>query len=307
MVVGDLCLTRLVEDKMSDNFKALPDLLPNIKFNSKAQEQFASARGVVFEHWSAIPSPIGLKDRGDYRRSEALDTVSENGFIYKKVGEFVGTIVSNGHGHSFSGPSEGGIYDKSTARIIIPKFYKNCPDKEISLLPGDRVYAKDIELKVENYQRAEYNPNGSDYLQFPAKCVNRLVDSRGIEYEEGRQFKIDKDGNISWMPGQDSPGIDPDTGRGRVYSVRYKYVAFWYIQQLINEVRITNTEGAETPDRMPYHAVIQREYVYHSKNRGSEQNTPKEQKESPRNQEEVVENIDPESPQVHVDVKNFTE
>lgn len=292
---------------MSDNFKALPDLIPNIKFNSKAQEQFANARGVVFEHWSAIPSPIGLKDRGDYRRSEALDTISENGFIYKKVGEFVGTIVSNSHSHNFGGPAEGGIYDNSTARIIIPKFYKNCPDKEISLLPGDRVYAKDIELKVENYQRAEYNPDGADYLQFPAKCVNQLVDSRGIEYTEGREFKINKDGNITWIPGKENPGIDVDTGRGRIYSIRYKYVAFWYIQQLINEVRITNTEGSETPDRMPYHAVIQREYVYHNKNRGSKQNTTEKQEKEPRVQEEVVETTEPNGPQVKVDIRNFSE
>lgn len=293
---------------MSDNFKALPDLIPNIKFNSKAQEQFANARGVVFEHWSAIPSPIGLKDRGDYRRSESLDTVSENGFIYKKMGEFVGTIVSNNHTHQFGGAAEGGIYDNSTARVVIPKFYRDQDGREISLLPGDRVYAKDIELKVENYQRAEFNPDGSDYLQFPAKCVSQIMDSLGREYEEGRQFKINKHGNIQWIAGKDNPGIDPDTGRGRIYSVRYKYVAFWYVQQLINEVRITNTEGAETPDRMPYHAVIQREYVYHSKNRGDEKNTKKEAKEKEsRVQEEPVQEIEPNVPQVKVDIRNFSE
>ena len=44
---------------ISDDFD-----FPEIKFNLDAQEKFAKSRGVVFEHFAAIPSPIGLKDRG---------------------------------------------------------------------------------------------------------------------------------------------------------------------------------------------------------------------------------------------------
>lgn len=288
--------------------KAINGVLPEVKFNMDAQEQFARSRGVVFEHWAAIPSPIGKKDRGDYRRPDVLDTVSENGFIYKKVGEFIGTILGNSKSNQY-GPADGGIYDNSTGRIVIPKYYEcteNKKKKEISLLPGDRIYAKDIELNIENYQQAQYSAKNVDYLQFPAKCVSTLIDSNNVEYKEGVHFKITKDGNIKWYAGKKNPGIDPETGKGRIYSVRYEYNAFWYIQQLVNEIRITNEDGADTPTRMPYHAVIQREYVYHNKNRGDEAEIP-QREETPRTNPEPEEKLPTDEPQVRVDIRNFTE
>lgn len=288
--------------------KALPDMIPDIKFNLEAQEQFAQDKGIIFTHWAAIPSPIGLKDRGDYRRPDALDTVAENGFIYKKVGEFTATIIGNSRQNKY-GPAEGGIYDDSTARIVIPKYYnsKSSKKKEISLLPGDRIYAKNIEVKVDNYQRAEFTPESTDVLQFPAICVKHLVDSRNIEYTEGKDFKVSKAGNIQWISGGKSPGIDPETGKGRPYGIRYTYLAFWYIQSLINEVRITNTNSSSEPARLPYHAVIQREYVYHNKNRGDEKQVKTSKDNTERTNEKPREDIQPNKPQVKVNIKNFTE
>ena len=147
---------------MSDRKKVLPDNMPNIGFNTEAQEKFAKDHGIIFTHWVAIPSPIGIKDRGDYRRPDSLDTMSSNGFIYKKVGEFTGTILGNSRSNQY----DDGIYDNSTARLVIPKFY-NCGKKEIAFLPGDRIYAKDMDLSVSNYQRVDYNPKSADFLQFP--------------------------------------------------------------------------------------------------------------------------------------------
>lgn len=297
---------------MSENkkVKAIPEDTPflEVKFNLETQEAFAKSRGVTFVHWAAMPSPIGLKDRGDYRRPDSLDTIAENGFIYKKIGEFVGTIVGNSKSHQIGGAAEGGIYDNSTARIVIPKTYdKACTKKtDISLLPGDRIYAKDIILKVDNYQRASYNPKGSDYLQFPAICVDFLEDSNGNEYEQNKHFNIDKNGNINWIIGKNNPGIDPETGKGRVYSIRYTYNAYWYIQHLINEIRTTNTNTADEPARLPYHAVIQREYVYHSKVRGDAQNSNTETF-TERTAPEPTEKLDDNSPQVRVDIRNFSD
>ncbi|HUV84076.1 MAG TPA: hypothetical protein VMV86_00110 [Methanosarcinales archaeon] len=292
---------------MSDKPKALPDILPDIKFNLKAQEQFAKDKGVIFIHWAAIPSPIGLKDRGDYRRPDSLDTISENGFLYEKVGEFTGTIIGNNHSNQY-GAAEGGIYDNSTARIVIPKFYndkKPSNKKEISLLPGDRIYAKGIEIKVDNYQKAEYTPENTDVLQFPALCVSQLTDSSNKKYIQGRHFKVSKAGNIQWIPGKENPGIDLETGKGRIYGIRYTYLAFWYIQSLINEVRITNTNTSEEPARLPYHAVIQREYVYHNKNRGDAKDTNVKKSHTERTNEKPTESTEPNQPQVRVDLKNF--
>jgi hypothetical protein len=292
---------------MSNRVKVLPNIIPNIGFNTIAQEQFAKDKGIVFEHFAAIPSPIGLKDRGDYRRSDTLDTVSENGFIYKKVGEFTATIVSNGKSNQ---QMEGGIFDNSTARLVLPKFYNdNCPSntKEISLLPGDRVYTKRIELKVDNYQRAEFGVNHSDFLQFPAKCVSYLMDSRGIEYTYGREFKIDSNGNIEWIQGQNNPGIELSTGKGRVYSIRYTYLAFWYVSQLINEIRVTN-DGNGNPVRLPYQVTIQREYVYHNRTRGNTKNiTSGAQQPTNRTNEKPSESLDPNKYDVQVDISKFEE
>jgi len=286
---------------MSDRINVLPLEIPNIGFTMEAQEQFTLEKGIVFEHFAAIPSTIGQIDRGDLRRPDTLDTLSENGFIYRKVGEFVGTMVGNSKQH---GHVEGGILDTSTARLVLPKHYnKDCGDgKEIAMLPGDRIYAKACEIRVPNYQKVEYKPKHSDFLQFPAKEVSMLQDSKGIDYVEGRHFKIDSGGNIEWIDGQKNPGIDPETGKGRLYGIRYTYLAFWYIQQLLNEVRMTNLGDSSQPTRLPQHVMVQREYVYHNRVKPAVENKNTETK---RTQEPPTEVLDPNAYEVKVDMRNF--
>jgi hypothetical protein len=285
------------------------EALPQHSFNLSKQDQFIQGLGIKLVHYRAMPSPIGLKDRGEYRRSDALDTISENGMIYKECGEFTAVFLGNSKSNN---NLEGGIFDQSTARITLPRFYDadspSHPNEEINLAIGDRVYIKETEVKVINYQRVEYNPNHSDYLQFPALCVEFLMDSRGIEYNEGVHFKIDKNGNIQWKSGQKNPGIDPDTGKGRVYSIRYKYNAHWYIVSIPNEVRMTNiTEGdTRKPARMPYQAYIQREYVYHNKAR-TDQPDQNEKTETPRTIQEPTQSVPVDNYQVRVNISNFEE
>jgi signal peptidase I len=289
--------------------KVLPTLFPSsipaVKFNLTAQEGFVKGRGVIFEHWAAIPSPIGMKEKGDIRRPEMLDTVSSNGFIYKKVGEFTGVIVNNARKED---RIEGGIYDNSEARLVLPKFYNDrhpSKTKPILFVPGDRIYAKDIELKVDNYQRVEYNPNGVDYLQFPAKEVSFLIDSLNNEFICGINYSVDKDGNIVWMDGKKNPGVDPDTSKGRIYGIRYTYQAFWYVSRLLNEIRITNTATNEDPARMPYQVMIQREYVYHNQTKSQSTETIKECDKPSRENQAPIESIDTNKYDIQVDTKNF--
>lgn len=237
--------------------------IPDIGINLDSQDQFIQDRGVKLEHYSAIPSPIGLRDRGDYRRSDQYDSISSNGMIYKKTGCFLGVIVSNSKRKM---PTDGGVIDHSTARLILPRYYDN--GEEIHIAPGDRVFIKDLEVLVSNYQRMQYDPGNFDRAQFPIKCVEHLIDSRGIEYKEGVHFKI-QDGYIEWIDGRDNPGIDSETGKGRVYAIRYKYNAHWYITEIPNEVRVAQTigpNGEKTAQRMQYSAIIQREYVYYNQN-----------------------------------------
>ena len=240
-------------------FQATMDLAKN--------DDLITQRGVEFEHWVAIPSPIGLKDRGDYRRSDQYDTVTSNGMIYKLSGCFTAAIVSNSKKKA---PSQGGVFDYSTARLLVPRFYNDkgtADGEEIHLAPGDRVFIKDMEVLVSNYQRMQYNPGGLDRAQFPVSTVSHLIDSQNNEYKCGYHFKM-KDGHIKWIDGRDNPGIDSETGKGRIYSMRYKYNAHWYITDIPNEVRVIQStkDGERAPERMPYSAIIQREYIYYNQN-----------------------------------------
>ncbi|CAK0757670.1 hypothetical protein CCP1ISM_7690002 [Azospirillaceae bacterium] len=65
-----------------------------------------------------------------------------------------------------------------------------------------------------------------------------------------------------------------NTGKGRNYSIRYLYNAYYYIMALPHEIRITNVtrDGVRSPERMAMEAVVVREYLFHNQNRGSETN-----------------------------------
>lgn len=244
-----------------------------VSFDLAKQDQFVTSLGVDFSHYKAIPSPSGLKDRGDYRRSDGLDTISSNGMIYFKAGCFSATMVDNSKSQR---ASEGGTLDYSTSLLIMPRFYNKQGEQSngdrIYLAPGDRVYIADpnADVLVPNYQRMDFDPDNDNKPMFPICKLEFLEDSRGIVYQEGRDFEITSDGNIRWSPSGSSPGLDPDTKKGRVYSVRYLYKAFWYIVAIPKEVRVTNvtTGDIRAPERMSYHAVIQREYIYENTNRG---------------------------------------
>jgi hypothetical protein len=229
-------------------------------FNLDKMDQFVKSLSVTWEHFKGIPSPIGLKDKGSYRRDE-LDTKSSNGMIYTKAGEFSATMLG---ANSNKNPIDGGQFDSSMARLVLPRFYDST-EKRIYLSIGDRVYLKDVETLVVSTQFVQHNNNTLiDHLQYPAKCVDSLMDSSGKNYVYGYDFELTPCGKIKWT--KSNPGIDPDTGLGRVFSVRYMYQAHWYIQSLPNEVRVTQvtTNGVRKPERLPYHAVIVREYIYHN-------------------------------------------
>ncbi len=108
-----------------------------------------------------------------------------------------------------------------------------------------------------------HHVTGRDRISFPVLCVTDLVDSTGARYEEGVDFDVE-DGQIVWT-GARRPGIDPQTMKGRVCSVRYTYKPFWYVKNLIHEVRVAQIEdfeGNRHVERMPQSAVLQREYQF---------------------------------------------
>ena len=233
------------------------------------------------------------------------------------VGPVLLGLSGNGMGNS-KGRKEmdGGIMDASVGRITLPRFYDqdeggDSKGKRIYLCPGDRIYVKnrDIDTNVPNFHEMTFDPDRDNVTQFPVACVERLVDSRGVEYKQDTDFKITQEGNIRWLPGR-GPGIDPETGKGRVYSIRYLYTAHWYVVQLINEVRIGNvTEGNQRKEeRMPYHAQVVREYVYYNRQNTAKQADYKDPKEDKkRTHPEPSFDAKPNTPFVRVNMTDIEE
>lgn len=245
-------------------------------FDLDRMDSFVTSLGVEFLHYKVMPSPIGQNDRSDLRKNE-VDTISSNGNLYRLCGKFTATMTDNSKDRQ---RGEAGILDPSESRLVMPRFYndKDIADgKRIYVLPGDRIYVSNpnADVLVSNTQKMDFVSDSHNIPMFPiVELELPIVDSRNVEYKEGVDFKITKNGNICWLDGGRNPGIDPDTGKGRVYSVRYLYKAYWYITQLIKEVRVTNitTDGQRNPERMPYFVVVQREYMYHNQNKGDQIN-----------------------------------
>ena len=293
------------------------------RFAPQVQESFDLRRleiglstglGADFKHFKAMPSPIGKNDRGDYRRSDGVDTITSNGMLYTCAGVFTATMTDNAREQK---RSAGGVLDPSESRLVLPRFY-NVPGNStpatgdrIYLAPGDRIYYSDpnADDKVATYHEMDYQQGIDNIPIFPiCKLDGPIVDSRNRVYSCGVDFEVTAEGNISWLSGGQNPGIDPDTGKGRIYSVRYLYKAFYYIVGLPKEVRITNVTvgGVRGPERMPYHAVIVREYIFHNQNRGDKLNQNKSTT-SERATPVVEQSINPNKFIIPVDMSSFTE
>lgn len=276
-------------------------------FDLDRLDNFVTGLGVEYMHYKGIPSPIGQNDRGDYRRNDGVDTITSNGMIYKCAGKFTATMTDNSRDRK---RGEAGVLDPSESKLVMPRFYnKNtlADGDRIYLSPGDRIYVADplADVLVSNPQKMDYEPGVDNVPMFPIVQLEMpIIDSRNIEYAQGVDFCI-HDGNIRWMAGGKNPGIDPNTGKGRIYSIRYLYRSYWYITVLLKEVRVTNvtTDGLRSPERMPYHAIAVREYVFHNQNKGDKTNQLKS-KDPARVDKEPISDIGQDKSAILVDMSS---
>lgn len=259
-------------------------------FDLNKVDQFAKSLGTTFFHWKATPSPIGLNDRGDYRRNDT-DVMTSNGYIYNLAGKFTATLIGNQKDQKR--PSEGAVIDAAQGYLVLPRYYDGlnsesggdcdctgeATNKRIYLTPGDRLYCDPtVDDLVVHKELMTFSYDAPNVPMFPIRVMDApIVDSRGLTYKENVDFNIDNFGNIVWILGRPNPGIDENTGAGRTYSIRYLYRAFYYVTSIIREVRITNVtiDGVRKPERMPYHIQVTREYIYHSINNSEQLNKPK--------------------------------
>lgn len=282
--------------------------LPQVQesFDLKRLEAFVTGLGVDFIHYRAIPSPLGKNDRGDLRRNDGVDQITSNGMIYRSGGIFTATMTDNTREQK---RSQSGVLDPSEARLVMPRFYNKtdlADGSRIYLMPGDRLYIadKNADVLVANSEEMVFRDDVDNEPMFPIVSLqDKILDSHNIEYIQGVDYTITSHGNIRWEHGANNPGIDPNTGKGRLYSIRYLYKAFYYVVALPKEVRVTNvtTGGIRSPERMPMHAIVVREYIFHQRSRGDTTNQLKP-KDSARTVETPNQSIEPNKNSIIVDM-----
>lgn len=214
-----------------------------------------SGQGLLFEHWQAMPCPVGKDDPYDIRKAHADHAGCSNGNLYYFAGNMV--CISTGISKDIRA-MDVGVVVGSTMQITVPRFYEGNENKEAVPATSDRLYLKDDNSRVIATQLFEHNISGIDRVKYPIMKVELLIDSHGTRYYQGEHFDLDG-GQIRWR-GTAQPGMNPATGHGEVCSIRYQYRPYWYIERFLHDLRILRS--GEDSVAAPKAALIQREYVY---------------------------------------------
>ncbi len=263
----------ITDQQISDSYQIQMPTMDHVHMDTPYLDNVIDHQGILFRHYRAIPCPVGLSgtDAYDIRKTHQDHNNCSNGFIYDFVGCARVIFSSN--------PKElrhldVGYLTGSTAQITVPRFYDDKPDEPLLLSPFDRLYLDKCKTLVVTFEKVEHNISGMDRARYPIVFVEFCMDSDGVRYQPNQDFTI-VNGQIKWLTVK-QPGMDPSTGKGKILAVRYRYTPFWYIERLIHEVRVHPTQNNETgtldATRMPYAAVIQREYTFEN-----EQNDPRNQ------------------------------
>lgn len=233
-----------------------------ISFDAEAFDDAVRSQGVRLVHYSAMRCPIGMTDMDELRRPHPDHSGCTNGFLYTKIGTITALFTGNSKHKNLE---DVGFYDGSTVQVTLPREYDDPPGEPIFVAPFDRFYLEEESLVVPIWQQFIHHESGRDRLKYPAVKVQTLIDSAGIRYFQGSDFTI-TDGELRWIGNQPVPQLDlggSTTTRGAVCSVRYLYRPYWYVGQIVHELRVTQI--SDGPDRsiqrMPQAIVLHREYV----------------------------------------------
>lgn len=214
--------------------------------------------GVDFCHYRGMRCPVGLIDESTDRVMHMNHGNCSNGFLYTEAGSVKAILTGNSMDSKLSGV---GMLDGSNVHVTFDTTYRDS-GCEVFVAPFDRLYLADENIVVTNWQLVTHRPAEDDRLNFPAVNVQDLIDSRGVSYRQGQDFEVTNEGRIRWLSG--GPGLEPNTNRGRVYSIRYTYRPYWLVSHLAHEIRVVqgqSASGGQITKRMPQAAYLQREYV----------------------------------------------
>lgn len=243
---------------------SLPDAA--VSFDIPAFDRLIESQGVTFVHWRAMRCPVGLVDQYDIRRPHEDHEGCSNGFVYTCAGKIKAAFTGNSNAPNFSGT---GILNGASVSVTMDRFYDGTREP-IYISAFDRLYLDEENIAVVNWQLFEASATGRERLNFPVVQVQDLIDTDGTRYS-GADFEV-IGGQVCWLT-QRRPGADPTTGKGRVCSIRYTYRPYWYVKQLIHEVRVAQAENPATGIReimrLPQAALLQREYVFEDEEKDS--------------------------------------
>jgi hypothetical protein len=233
-----------------------------VHFDPVAFDLAIRSNGVIMEHWRAIVCPIGIDDRFDTRSHGDHDGCS-NGYIYKYAGDV--TVFFSGNSSS-SHLEDMGIIDGSTTQITLPRYYDGT-DKQVAVQHYDRFFLKEPVAACVTTQKVEAHVTGLDRLQYLATEVEHVIDQNNVEYSPV-DYVVEK-GRIRWIGKR--PAFNATTGKGITYSIRYRYSPFWYVKNIMHEVRVGRVFDMVNKKsmlmRLPYAAQLQREYAFESEER----------------------------------------
>jgi hypothetical protein len=204
---------------------------------------------------------VGLSDIDDIRKPHEDHSGCQNGFLYEKVGVVKGLFTGNSKSKRFD---DIGFWDGSTAQVTIPRFYDGTEER-VYVAPFDRFYLEE-ELVVPTWQKFVHHETGLDRLKYPVVSVEVLRDFRNESYAQDVDFTVTGDGRIQWGSRQPVPQLQTasiTTNRGAVCAIRYRYRPFYYVGQLMHELRIAqvSNEFGRSIERLPQSMVVHREYA----------------------------------------------
>lgn len=239
------------------DFLNLPPL--SVQLDVNAIDEFLNSHGVKLVHYRAIKCPIGITEKNDDMNQTHEDHQGcSNGYIYTKGGEITCFFLGNSNQPEFT---DMGKLASGMVQTTFPRYYDDTQD-EVDICVFDRFYLCQDTLTVSYWQTVQYNPSGIDRLHFPAKKVIDLIDSLGNTYKQDVDFRV-RDGKIFWT-GR-SPGVDPETQLGRIYSIRYRYIPYWYLSRFSHEIRVSRSmdmDGNVIIVPLPQSGILTREFVF---------------------------------------------
>lgn len=251
------------------------------EFGQDTLDDLLSKEGVGLVHWRAVRCPIGLRSRNDQRPEHFDHDNCSNGFLYTKAGTLEGIFQG---AQLATRISDIGAVDGGTAQLTLARYYdkeEGKPLTEVLVSPYDRFYLAEANFEVVNWEVLEYNATGLDKPQYPALTIEHVVDAKGRFYTPGEDVDV-FNGKIRWL--KNRPGLDPDTGKGLPYSIRYRFRPFWYVKTLVHEIRVCRSDdyrtGKRNVERMPYTVVVQREVIF--ENQTSNTSGPYADRDIPR-------------------------